>query len=219
MNRRTTIKVMFAPFVAGMYGLFSGRMAQAAQDASTQQASGEKAGTVLRVKGRAVAVLDAISRPLAPGVAVFIGDILSTGADARLEIKMIDDALFTLGERTSFNVFDYSFQNGATLNLVSGVLDGASGLIGKQNDRGITINTRLATIGIRGTKYWIGDMMGAFQVAHWSGGGVEVRTDAASVRLEDPKAGTIVRARNRPPTPPMPWGADRMSMAKKMVSF
>ena len=62
----------------------------------------DTAGTVKNIRGSALAVQNAQVRPLKVGDEVFIGDILSTGNDSRLEIAMIDDGSFKLGASTSF---------------------------------------------------------------------------------------------------------------------
>ena len=67
------------------------------------------AGTVKRLKGSVLAVQDAQVRILKTGDEVYIGDILSTGAGAGVEVSMIDDGTFQLAERTSFVVIDYTF--------------------------------------------------------------------------------------------------------------
>lgn len=135
----------------------------------------EKVGTVNRLRGRALAVLDALPRVLKVGAPVYIGDVLSTGPDTRLEIRMQDDGLFQLGARTSFTIIDYTFgSGGAALRLLFGAINGITGKLASAE--GLVIETDVATIGIRGTKFWIGDIDGLMHVAHWSGGGLEHST-------------------------------------------
>jgi CheY-like chemotaxis protein len=68
----------------------------------------EQAGTVTRLKGAAFAMQDAIPRVLSVGAAIQRGDVISTSPGARLEMKMLDDAVMTLGEKTIFVVIDYN---------------------------------------------------------------------------------------------------------------
>lgn len=95
------------------------------------------AGTVSRVQGAAIAVQNATPRVLA------VGDILSTGPNARLEIKMRDEAIFSLGEQAAFVVVDYTFGQGASPNGVLRVLQGAfvatSGAIAQLSDTGFKV--------------------------------------------------------------------------------
>ena len=118
------------------------------------------AGTVSRVQGAAIAVQNATPRVLAVGDRIAVGDILSTGPNARLEIKMRDEAIFSLGEQAAFVVVDYTFGQGASPNGVLRVLQGAfvatSGAIAQLSDTGFKVQTSAATIGIRGTTVWAG---------------------------------------------------------------
>ena len=56
--------------------------------------------------GGALAIQGALPRVLKPGEKIYIGNILSTGKEARLEVKINDGTIFILGERSSFNVID-----------------------------------------------------------------------------------------------------------------
>ena len=66
------------------------------------------AGTVSRIQGAAVAVRNTLPRWLSVGDAIQVGDVLSTGTDSRLEIKMLNDAIFVLGAETAFVVTDWT---------------------------------------------------------------------------------------------------------------
>jgi len=61
-------------------------------------------GKVSRIQNAAVAMQDAIPRSLSPGSEVYLGDVISTGKGARLEILMTDGGEVTLGEKTHFVV-------------------------------------------------------------------------------------------------------------------
>ena len=54
-----------------------------------------KAGIVTRIQSSAIAIQDAAPRILEVGSSIFINDIVSTGKDARVEIRMIDDTVIT----------------------------------------------------------------------------------------------------------------------------
>lgn len=57
-------------------------------------------GAVTRLQGNAVAMQDAIPRPLKVGDTILNGDVISTAKGARLEMRMIDDGVIALGEGT-----------------------------------------------------------------------------------------------------------------------
>ncbi|MDV7339895.1 FecR domain-containing protein [Terasakiella sp. A23] len=180
------------------------------------------AGTVKRMKGSALAVQNAQVRVLNIGDKVLIGDILSTGDESRLEITMIDDGSFQLGAKTSFVVIDYTFGKGAEDNviteLLTGALDGVSGQIAKAKPEGMKVLARTATIGIRGTKFFIGEMDDKLHVAHWSGGGVHVKNHGGEVLLDKENVGTVVHHDHVAPTEPESWHGEKSKRAKALVA-
>jgi len=180
------------------------------------------AGTVKRLKGSVLAVQDAQVRILKAGDDVYIGDILSTGADARLEVAMIDEGRFKLGARTSFVVIDYTFgqgNNNAVMELLNGAMDGISGGIAKVNPEGMKIVTRSGTIGIRGTKFFVGELDGTLNVAHWSGGGLLVKNQAGEVFLKDNNVGTMLLNEGKAPSPVKPWDGEKKKRALALISI
>ncbi len=107
------------------------------------------AGTVARIQGNALAVRNAVPRVLTVGEAIQIGDVLSTGIDSRLEVKMIDDATFTLGAETAFVVVDYTFGqagNSGTLRVIKGAFAVTSGKIAQLADNSMKVQTEVATV-------------------------------------------------------------------------
>jgi hypothetical protein len=178
------------------------------------------AGKVHMVNGSALAVQNAEVRILKEGDDVLIGDILSTGAQSRLEIAMMDEGRFRLGEQTSFVVTDYTFGQGndnVVVELLKGAMDGVSGNIAKANPDGMKVLTRHATIGIRGTKFFVGELEGKIQVAHWSGGGVLVKNHGGEVFLKDENSGTTLSHDHLAPSAPQNWGDEKKKMAKRLV--
>ena len=180
------------------------------------------AGTVARVQGNALAVQNAVPRVLAVGDLVRIGDVLSTGPNSRLEIKMRDEAIFTLGGETAFVVVDYTFGQGAPANGVVRVLQGAflatSGAIAQVADAGLKVQSQAATIGIRGTTVWGGGLDGTFQVMLIEGRSVTVENADGRVELNTAGAGTMVNAAGAP-TSPVFWAADKVARARAITDF
>ena len=114
-------------------------------------------GVVTRLQGNAVAMQDAIPRPLKVGDNILSGDVISTGKDARLEMRMIDDGVITLGERTVFVVIDYILGGetpNAAVRLLQGAFKTVSGELVQMANARFVVETELATIGIRGTTFW-----------------------------------------------------------------
>ncbi len=182
----------------------------------------DSAGTVVRVQGKAVAVRDAEARTLEPGALVLVGDVLSTGKDSRLEIRMIDDGTFTLGEKSSFFVIDYSFgqAGGAAVELISGAVKAVSGKIARMDPAKFRMETPVATIGVRGTRFWAGYMHDhSFHVGLWSEGAVTIGNRAGQVEIATRGHGTTVAAKDASPTKPKPWPEKMNDEARRLVSF
>ncbi|NQU62419.1 MAG: FecR domain-containing protein [Rhodospirillales bacterium] len=184
-------------------------------------AAEDVAGTVTRLKGSAVALQDAVPRVLKAGDRVLKGDVISTGADARLEMKMLDDAVMTLGEKTIFVVIDYVTQGqpNAAMRLLQGAFSAASGKMMKTAGAQFTVETELGTIGIRGTTFWGGTLDKVFEVALLDGKGVYVENRAGRVELTGVGEGTKLMDANVKPTDPVVWAPAKTSRAVATVSF
>ncbi len=179
------------------------------------------AGTVTRLKGSAVAMQDAVPRPLKVGDQVHKGDVISTGAGARLEMRMLDDAVMTLGEKTIFIVIDYITQGepNAAMRLLQGAFSAVSGEMVKTAGVQFTVETETATIGIRGTTFWGGALDGVFEVALLDGKEVFIENKAGRVVIDKVGEGTQIRAADTAPTPPKKWGSGKLGRALATVAF
>ena len=182
----------------------------------------EVAGEVLRLQVAAVAMQDAFPRPLKTGDKILRGDVISTGRGARIEIRMIDDAVMTLGERTVFVVIDYIVtgeEPNAAVRLLEGAFKVVSGDLTKMADASFVVETPVATIGIRGTTFWGGSLDGVFEVALLDGKGIYVETKSGRVNLTTVGQGTAIRSADAAPTTPMTWGAGKIERAVTTVTF
>jgi FecR protein len=84
------------------------------------------------------------------------GDLIITGGQGRLQLRMVDGALFSLQPSTQFRIEKYTFENqeqSAFVTLLKGALRTASGAIGKRDPNDYRLKTPTATVGIRGTQY------------------------------------------------------------------
>ena len=192
--------------------------------ASIAAAQPVPAGVVERVQGQGLAVQNANVRPLTPGAEVFVGEILSTGSDARLEIRMHDDAIFTLAAETSFVIVDFTFGGAANeprafLLLMEGAFLAVSGSIALADNGDMTVQTSVATIGIRGTTVWGGPLDGLFRVVLLEGTLATVANADGVVELNQIDAGTIITGPGASPTVPSPWGRALLAAAKATVAF
>ena len=206
VRRRMALAFFFALLLA------PGSFAFAAEDV---------AGTVTRLKGSAVAMQDAMPRALKVGDKILRGDVISTGTGARLEMKMLDDAVMTLGEKTIFVVIDYITQGqpNAAMRLLQGAFSAVSGDMMKTAGARFTVETEAATIGIRGTTFWGGMLDGVFEVALLDGKAVIVENKAGRVVIDRVGEGTAIRAADVAPTAPKKWGQGKLDRAIATVTF
>ena len=180
------------------------------------------AGTVTKIKASTIAVQDALPRPLMVGSPVYVGDVISTGVGARIEVRMIDDGVITLGERTVFVVIDYVFkdnQGNAALRLLSGAVQAVTGGIGKLENRPFVMLTELATVGIRGTDFFVGFIHDELHVGLLGGAGVYVENPAGRVEITEIGDGTKITSLGTAPTKPAPWAKSMLEMTAEAVSF
>ena len=180
------------------------------------------AGKVVKIKGSALAIQDAVPRVLALGSDLFTGDVISTGKGARLEMSMVDGTEMTLGERTQFVVVDYVFRDAeanAVLRILEGAFKATSGRIMETADASMVVETEAATIGIRGTTFWGGVLDDNFEVALLAGKGVYVETKAGRVDLTTVGDGTMVLGGDKAPTRPKAWASSKIARAVATVAF
>lgn len=184
----------------------------------------EEAGTVTRLQGSAIAIQDANPRVLQLGSKINLGDIISTGPESRLELRMIDDGIFTLGARTNFVVMEYEFKDkiggSAVMRLMSGALNAVSGKLAQISPTSFRVETELATIGIRGTAFWAGSVDGKnFEVVMWNGKGVTIKNSAGNSEITKPNDGVLVKGAGIEPDQPVNWEKQKLDAALATVQF
>jgi hypothetical protein len=103
--------------------------------------------TVQRVDGTRVLA--------AVGMTVANGDTVITGADANIQMSMIDQARVSLRANSTLKIESYprtaDGREGAVLSLVRGTLRTFTGLLTAVNRDKFSMKTRTATVGIRGS--------------------------------------------------------------------
>ncbi len=156
----------------------------------------------------------------APGAPIEFEQIVSTEADARLELGFIDQTTLTLGENARLRIdrFVYAPQTTRTsirlaavgaLRFVSGARSGGSD---------VSVVTPVATIGIRGTDFWAGPIDGAYGVLLLDGA-VDVANAAGSATLDEPGEGVNIAGPGAPPGTVTQWPQDKVSRALAAVAF
>lgn len=185
-------------------------------------ADGGKVGKVLRLKDAATAMQAGTPRPLHVGADILVGDVISTGKDARLEFSLNDGSTVTLGGQTTFALDDFSdapARESIVMRMLTGAFAATSGRIAAINPDAMTVATAVATIGIRGTTVWGGRLTDDFEVALLAGRAVRVTTRAGSVELTTVGSGTSIASGDSPPTAPVAWAPAKIGQARATVEF
>ena len=87
-------------------------------------------------------------------------DVIETTASAFVGVVLTDGTKITAGANTKLNLANYEFnpetQKGAMkVNVVKGIIQVASGTLGKTSRENVQFNSPTASIGIRGTNFVI----------------------------------------------------------------
>ncbi len=179
-------------------------------------------GTVTKIQKTVYAMQDALPRKLEEGSDVQLGDVISTGKGARIQIVLNDDTEVTLGERTHFVMLEFimdNSENNAVMRLLEGAFKVTSGKLMQVADASMVVETNTATIGIRGTTFWGGSLDGKFEVALLGGKGVYVENKAGRVDLTTIGDGTRIDSADDTPTEPISWPQQKVNRAVATVTF
>ncbi|TVR97491.1 MAG: hypothetical protein EA406_09690 [Rhodospirillales bacterium] len=178
------------------------------------------AGTVVRLHGAAMALSpEGQARALNTGSEVLVGEQITTDRDTRLRLRLIDGAVITLGDHSTFTLAGYEpASRGVVLDLLQGVFLGVTGLLDDDTSAPMTINTPIGSFGVRGTTFWGRQGPGRMEVALLEGGVVHVEGAGVQVELDQPLLGTDVRP-GEAPTPPMRWSDQRLEASRLTVAF
>lgn len=120
----------------------------------------DKAGTVVLSVGKNTAQTgQEEARLLKRKSPVFSSDTLSTGPNGLLQLRFTDGSRLSLKKDTHFKIEEYRFSEGqaeqgkSVYRLLKGGLRTITGAISDADKANYSINTPIATIGVRGTHY------------------------------------------------------------------
>lgn len=93
---------------------------------------------------------------------MLLRDRVNSAAESRMQILLLDETVFTIGPESDLVIDEFIYDPGAqtgrlTANFTKGVLRYISGKIAHSNPDAVTIKSRDATIGVRGTALFIMD--------------------------------------------------------------
>lgn len=177
-------------------------------------------GEVERVQRSAEAEFAERIRPLSPASSVLYQDLLRTGNDARLKVRLEDGSEITMGERAELRVDDFVYEPAGRQTLRLSSLKGALLFVGNHlrpaPTRSVEVHTPVAILGVRGTRLWVGPIDGATGVLVLEGE-VLVRSAGGLLSLFAGE-GTSIHA-DGTLEPRQPWPEEKIARARAMVSF
>jgi hypothetical protein len=194
VNRRTALAL------AG--GLFSALGAGVARGANP-------AGIVVAVRGQSVAETGGSRRMLSLREQIFVNDLILTGEDARVGLRLEGDTTLKLGSSARLRIDRY-------MGLAGGEFDLSQGAILFDRPKSAPkiesfFHSLYGLIVVRGTRFFAGPSNGVFGV-FVDRGRVSVAAAGRKVTLTA-GLGTNIAKPGDPPTPPARWKAARIAAA------
>jgi len=180
-------------------------------------------GTVAQLQGTASVTRQGATQALNTGDAIASEDILETGPASKLLVTFTDGTALTLGPNADVVIDEFVYnpdggRNNAALRVTAGAARFVAGALERVGGtEAIKVSTPVATIGIRGTDFFV-EMDGQhLSVALFSGYRVAV-ANAAGETLLRPGEGTDIYGGNAP-TQALTWGTDRVNRALALVTI
>jgi len=173
---------------------------------------GEPIGNVENISGTVWAIrTDGTKVELEIGDPVYQGDILESAPDGAVGVLLADETTFSMAENGRMvldeMIYDPATEDGSvSLSVLQGVFTFVSGQVAKTDPDAMTLDTPVATIGIRGTQVGIeipdGENLNVVLMEEADGfvGEVVVLNDAGSQVLNNANQFTVVQSFDLAPT-------------------
>jgi len=174
----------------------------------------ERAGSVEDIRGEAFAVREAERRELERTAPLFINEVVGTGANSRLTMRLGKDTTLQLGEQARLTLDRLLVNAGGEITLQTGPIL-FSRPPGSAPAR-MQIQTPYGLIAVRGTRFFAGPSAGVFGV-FVERGSVLVSAASRNVILRAGQ-GTNIAAPGDAPTPAAPWKPERVRAALATVT-
>ena len=157
----------------------------------------EAIGHVRTLEGLVIVKRDGEAVTLAQDSEIFLGDIVSTGAQSSVFIKFSDKMEFRLGAEASFAIDEYAYDEVSStgiqvLSVIAGAFSYVSGFVAGENPAAVRLDSPYGTIGIRGTNILgkVDEEQGQLAVTVLEGK-VEVQSKAGeSAEIAEPEEGS-----------------------------
>ena len=166
-------------------------------------AVGEPAGVAGAVSGAVGLVSPAkqIASPVAvnSGDGIVMGDGLSTGADSRLQVMLLDESAITLGPDAQITIDEFVYDpantntNALSASLAKGAFRLVTGAIARQNPEGTALTLPNAVLTIRGTTVIGACAATCFVALAGSGDANTAGKKPSEVTLKSPKNEVVLK--------------------------
>ncbi len=118
-------------------------------------------GTIVALTGHVFLETESGLIPLSQGDAITKGATIITKDDGRVEIRFEDNTVLSQAENSRISIDEYVYDKDNAdasqflLDMAQGTLRTVTGKIAEQNPDEFKVKSPLATIGIRGTEFWV----------------------------------------------------------------
>jgi len=182
-------------------------------------------GTIIEIEGTAyISNTNITSNKEAKiNTAIYLNDVVETGASSKALILFIDDTEITIGDNARLTIDEYIFdakepsENKGRFSILRGTFLFVSGLITKTQRPDVEIETPYGSIGIRGTTLWGGMLDGEYGV-QVEDGEVTLNTDTGRINIGK-GFGSFVKNRKSQPSQPKRWSDEKIARARKNIAL
>jgi hypothetical protein len=167
------------------------------------------AGTVLTLRGDCSAVTAGARRSLQTGAAVNVGDVVETGVEARMKIKMIDGSVLSVASSSKLTIADYDNAAGGKPREVEIDLDhGLLRAVVTHMDAParFDVDTPAGVAAVRGTDWFVAAGPDKTQVGVLTGK-VSLTSNATHHSVDIPAHWGARLELGKDPVPPRRWKA------------
>lgn len=163
---------------------------------------------IVEIEGPVVAInakeLEQETRPLAVGAPLYSADIVESDKNAYAVLVFKDEGRISVEAESNFEIQSYKFSDSATQNktsydLVKGGMRLLTGIIATENKEDFSVNTPVATIGIRGTGFDLVYREGKLYSYTWQGI-ISQENESGTTELSEPDATVIETSQTTPKT-------------------
>lgn len=163
-------------------------------------------GAIDEIRGEAFAESNGERRKLAAKGDIFVGDVLSTGNNALIVMKLGPATTIKLGADSRLKVDRYLAETGGEFDMQAGHM--MFERTGKPTTQGITFKSVYGLLAVRGTRFYAGPNQGQFALLVGEGR-VEVTAGGRTVMVR-PQQGIDIKSPGSQPTTPAAWRLPRV---------